>query len=80
MFILINNIPCNAYDISSFNKRTETRQNSDGTDVTIYEIIYQISNGSVIIEEFESESDRDDEYTKLVNKLVVDLDEDSNEG
>lgn len=71
MFLLINNIPYNIYDISSFNKRTDVKQNSDGTELTVYSIVYQISNGTVLITEYETEKARDDAYDDLVDKLVV---------
>lgn len=71
MFILINNIPYNVYDISSFNKGTDVRTNSDNTDVIIYCINYQISNGTVLKVEYSTEKERDDAYDALVAKLVV---------
>ena len=78
MFILINNIPYNIYDISSFNKGMDVRTNSDNTEVVIYCINYQISNGTALKVEYDSEEARDDAYDALVAKLVV-TDEESGE-
>lgn len=64
-FILINEKPFNLFYIQSFDKSEEV-VNIDGTDTTIYKIIYVVVNGSNIEETFETESDRDDKYNSLL--------------
>lgn len=70
MFILINNIPYNSYAISSFNKATEIRRNSDGTEATIHCINYMITNGTVLKEEYSTEEERNTAYDGLITKLT----------
>lgn len=67
MFIEVNGISINMFSVSSFKKKDEIRENSDGTSSTVYLILYSLANGQILTEEFDTQSDRDDRYNELIN-------------
>lgn len=71
MFTEINGVSINMFSVSSFKKKDEIRENSDGTSTTVYVILYSLANGQTVREEFDIVSDRDTRYDALKENFGV---------
>lgn len=71
MFTEINGVSINMFSVSSFKKKDEIRENSDGTSTTVYVILYSLANGQTVKEEFDTVSDRDTRYDALKENFGV---------
>lgn len=71
MFTEINGVSINMFSVSSFKKKDEIRENSDGTSTTVYVILYSLANGQTVREEFDTVSDRDTRYDALKENFGV---------
>ena len=70
MFIEINGIRYNMNSVCSFVKRRETIDDGQ-TSITKYYIVYELNNGTGLLEEFSSEELMNDRYDFLVEKFGI---------
>ena len=70
MFILINNIPYNSFSIASFARQTRVNTDNYGNDSFVYAIVFELNNGTVLVEDYSTEEERNAAYNSLLSRLL----------
>lgn len=71
MFITINGVNYNIYSIASFTRKTEAIDNGSEEPTLVYFIIYELSNGSGVVEQFNDIEARNAKYQMLVERFGI---------
>lgn len=69
MFIEINNVQYNVYNIVGYRKLDRKLENGDGTYTDAYFIVYVLINGGTVEERFNTDTERDERYEEIKQRF-----------